>query len=228
LKCKVRDMRLCIAVLVLGMLVSCGQEKKYHDVKNDVASNVTSDKLADILLFQKELNAEFKDPETSPLADRFRINFETLDFFEPDTNYVVLAEFIRTPEALPFSMPTTTDRESTEVLYGIAKFTLNGKAHQLEIYQTPELITQEKYKDYLFLPFTDNTNGEETYGGGRYLDLRIPEGNTIILDFNKAYNPYCAYNKKFSCPLVPKVNHVNLKILVGVKVFENVYNKKPD
>ncbi|MGO4920764.1 DUF1684 domain-containing protein [Maribacter spongiicola] len=214
-------MRLCIAVLVLGMLISCGQEKKYHDVKNDVASTVTSDKLADILLFQKELNAEFKNPETSPLADRFRINFETLDFFEVDTNYVVVAEFIRTPEALPFSMPTTTDRESTEVLYGIAKFTLNGKAHQLEIYQTPELITQEKYKDYLFLPFTDKTNGAETYGGGRYLDLRIPEGNTIVLDFNKAYNPYCAYNKKFSCPLVPSVNNLKTAVKAGVKAFEH-------
>ena len=214
-------MRLCIAVLVLGMLVSCGQEKKYHDVKNDVVSKVTSDKLADILLFQKELNAEFKDPETSPLADRFRINFETLDFFEPDTNYVVVAEFIRTPEALPFSMPTTTDRESTEVLYGIAKFTLNGKAHQLEIYQTPELITQEKYKDYLFLPFTDATNDEETYGGGRYLDLRIPDGNTIVLDFNKAYNPYCAYNKKFSCPLVPSVNNLKTAVKAGLKAFDH-------
>lgn len=214
-------MRLCIAVLVLGMFVSCGQEKKYHDVKNDITSAVTSDKLADILLFQKELNAEFKDPETSPLADRFRIKFETLDFFDPDTNYVIKAEFVRTPEALPFSMPTTTDRESTEVVYAIAKFSINGKPHELEIYQSPDLITQDKYEDYLFLPFTDNTNGEETYGGGRYLDLRIPDGNSIILDFNKAYNPYCAYNKKFSCPLVPAVNNLNTDVKAGVRAFDH-------
>ena len=154
------------------------------------------------------------------MADRFRIDFETLDFFQPDTNYVIVAEFIRTPEALPFSMPTTTERESTEVLYGIAKFKLNGKNQELEIYQTPELITQEKYKDYLFLPFTDATNGEETYGGGRYLDLRIPEGNEIVLNFNKAYNPYCAYNKKVSCPLVPAVNNIASKVMAGVKDFK--------
>lgn len=214
-------MRLCIAVLVLGMFVSCGQEKKYHDVKDQVKLAVTSDKIADILKFQEELNAEFKDPETSPLADRFRINFESLDFFEPDTSYVVQAEFIRTPEALPFAMPTTTDRESTEVVYGIAKFTLNGKDHELEIYQSPELITQAEYEDYLFLPFTDKTNGEETYGGGRYLDLTIPKGDKIILNFNKAYNPYCAYNKKFSCPIVPKVNNLDTEIKVGVKAFEH-------
>ncbi|SIQ37117.1 DUF1684 domain-containing protein [Maribacter ulvicola] len=214
-------MKLCIAVLVLGMFVSCGQGKKYHDVKNEVSTTITSDKLADILIFQEELNAEFKDPETSPLADRFRINFETLDFFEPDTSYVIEAEFVRTPEALPFLMPTTTGRESKEVVYGIAKFTIHGEAHELEVYQSPDLITQEKYEDYLFLPFTDNTNGKETYGGGRYLDLRIPNGNTIILDFNKAYNPYCAYNKKFSCPLVPSVNRLETAVRAGVKAFEH-------
>ncbi len=214
-------MRISIAVLILCVMVSCGQEKKYHDAKPNIESMTKSDKLADILLFQEELNAEFKNPESSPLPDRFRINFESLEFFEPDTNYIVEAELVRTPEALPFSMPTTTTgRESTEVVYGIAKFTLNGKDHKLEIYQSPELITQAEYEDYLFLPFTDNTNGEETYGGGRYLDLRIPKGNKIILNFNKAYNPYCAYNKKFSCPIVPKVNNLDTEIKVGVKAFE--------
>lgn len=215
------DMRIRIAVLILCVMVSCGQEKKYHDAKPNIESITKSDKLADILLFQEELNAEFKNPESSPLPDRFRIDFESLEFFEPDTNYIVEAELVRTPEALPFSMPTTTGRESTEVVYGIAKFTLNGKDHELEIYQSPELITQAEYEDYLFLPFTDNTNGEETYGGGRYLDLRIPKGNKIILNFNKAYNPYCAYNKKFSCPIVPKVNNLDTEIKVGVKAFEH-------
>ena len=215
------DMRISIAVLILCVMVSCGQEKKYHDAKPNIESITKSDKLADILLFQEELNAEFKNPESSPLPDRFRIDFESLEFFEPDTNYIVEAELVKTPEALPFSMPTTTGRESTEVVYGIAKFTLNGKDHELEIYQSPELITQAEYEDYLFLPFTDNTNGEETYGGGRYLDLRIPKGNKIILNFNKAYNPYCAYNKKFSCPIVPKVNNLDTEIKVGVKAFEH-------
>jgi uncharacterized protein (DUF1684 family) len=214
-------MKVFLIIAVMFMLLSCKQEKKYHDADQNKKSLVTSDKLADILKFQEKLNADFKDPETSPLADRFRIDFETLDFFQPDTNYVIVAEFIRTPEALPFSMPTTTERESTEVVYGIAKFTIKGKKQELEIYQTPELITQEKYKDYLFLPFTDATNGEETYGGGRYLDLRIPDGNEIVLDFNKAYNPYCAYNKKFSCPLVPSVNNIATEIKVGVKAFKH-------
>lgn len=214
-------MRVFLIIVVLSIFFSCRQEKKYHETKEANAIAIRSDKFAEILKFQQELNEEFKDPERSPLPDRYRKDFETLDFFMPDTSYIITAEFIRTPEALPFSMPTNTERKSTEVLYGIAKFTLKGEPQQLEIYQTPELITQEKYKDYLFLPFTDATNGTETYAGGRYLDLKIPSGSTLVLNFNKAYNPYCAYNKKYSCPLVPAVNNLSIAVKAGVKAFEN-------
>lgn len=198
---------------------NCKQEKKYHDaVQKDVVFEKT-DALADVLNFQKELNDEFKNPETSPLPDRFRKDFEGLEFFKPDTAYVVKAKFIRTPEAIPFMMPTTTNRESEETVYGIAEFTLNGKNHKLEVYQNRELMKKEGYEDYLFLPFADETNGEETYTGGRYIDLKIPDSDTLIIDFNRAYNPYCVYNKKYSCPLVPGVNALNTKILAGVKDF---------
>ncbi|MFD2605609.1 DUF1684 domain-containing protein [Euzebyella marina] len=175
----------------------------------------------EILKFQQELNKEFKNPETSPLPDRYRKNFESLKFFEPDTAYVVEAQFLRTPEALPFLMPTTTDRKSKEVVYGIAHFNLNGQKWQLEIYQNEELMLEEGYEDYLFLPFTDLTNGKETYTGGRYIDLRIPLGDKITIDFNKAYNPYCAYNKKYSCPIVPSVNALETRVVAGVMAFED-------
>ena len=77
------------------------------------------------------------------------------------------------------------------------------------------------YRDYLFLPFLDATNGIETYGGGRYIDLTIPESNQITIDFNKSYNPYCAYNEKFSCPIVPRENYLSLKVNAGVKRFKD-------
>lgn len=211
---------LSLILVLLIFSISCGDGKKYHDVANEKVSTVTSDKVAGILKFQQELNAEFKNPEESPLPDRFRIDFETLDFFEPDTNFIVTATLQRTPDALPFLMPTTTDRKSKEKVYGVVKFMLNGKEHALEIYQSPELIQEKGYEDYLFLPFTDLTNGSQTYGGGRYLDLRIPEGNTITIDFNRAYNPYCAYNRKYSCPLVPAVNNLAVEVLAGVKDFK--------
>ena len=204
-------------LLLVVFLMSCGQGKKYHDEEKSVA--VKSDLIADILEYQKEQNESFKDPDSSPLPDKYRKDFEGLDFFEPDTNYIVKAHFVRTPDAEPFLMPTTTDRQTQEVVYGIAHFNLNGEEHQLEVYQSLGLMDDEEYEEYLFLPFLDNTNGEETYGGGRYIDLTIPEGDTLIIDFNKAYNPYCVYNKKYSCPLVPRQNYLRTKVRAGVKNF---------
>lgn len=211
---------MCYFFLGLSLL-ACKQEKKYHKSEN-TTELFSSGPAADILEFQKELNAEYKDPETSPLPDRYRKNFEGLDFFSPDTNYIVIAEFERTPNAIPFMLSTTTDRKTKELLYGIAHFELNGKMHQLEIYQSLDLVGQEDYKNYLFLPFLDDTNGDETYGGGRYIDLTIPDDDSLTIDFNRAYNPYCAYNKKYSCPLVPRQNYLKTKVMAGVKAF----NKK--
>ncbi len=215
----------CVSLFFLILVImGCKDKKKYHDAYKSETIISQSNVLNDILQFQKEMNRKFKDPETSPLPDRYRKSFEGLDFFEPDTSYRVKAKLVRTPEALPFMMPTTTDRESEEVVYGIVYFSLNGKNHQLEVYQNRELLPQEGYEDYLFLPFLDMTNGNETYSGGRYIDLSIPEGDYLTIDFNKAYNPYCVYNKKYSCPIVPKVNTLHTHVLAGAKAFKT--NKK--
>jgi len=88
----------------------------------------------------------------------------------------------------------------------------------LTLYQSPTHLKEKVLEDYLFLPFTDESNGIESYGGGRYIDLKIPDdGNIIMVDFNKAYNPYCAYSTGFSCPKVPTENNLPIKILGGVK-----------
>ena len=91
----------------------------------------------------------------------------------------------------------------------------------MNIYQNLELISKPEYVDYLFVPFTDLTNGKGSYSGGRYIDTRIPPGKKIVLDFNKAYNPYCAYNGKYSCPIPPEENHLEVEIRAGVKDFEH-------
>jgi uncharacterized protein (DUF1684 family) len=107
-------------------------------------------------------------------------------------------------------------------LYGTLHFQINKTDFALQVYQSLYLLQMEDYKDYLFCPFTDSTTAEETYGGGRYIDLRIPKtGNSIMLDFNNAYNPYCAYSANFACPLVPESNDLKIKIKAGVK-----YNTK--
>lgn len=207
-------------VLILILCAwGCKENKRYHDGQETKIDIMHIGGLQDAFEFQEKLNREFKDPETSPLPDRYRKNFNGLDFFAPDSTYLITAKLIKTPEALPFFMATSTGGRTEEIVYGKISFVLDGKTHELEVYRNMELMRQEKYRDYLFLPFSDLTNGEETYEGGRYLDLTVPEGDTILLDFNKAYNPYCAYNAKYSCPLVPKQNRLDTEIRAGVKAF---------
>lgn len=168
--------------------------------------------------YQQELNEEFASAEKSPLTEEDRAKFKELPFFPVNESYKVKAKFIRTPNSIPFEMPTTTTRKPVYEKYGEAHFKLNGKDFVLSIYQSHSLREKEEYKDHLFLPFTDLTNGNESYGGGRFLDLTIPEGDTIIIDFNKAYNPYCAYNHKYSCPIPPKENDMNTDVKAGVMI----------
>jgi uncharacterized protein (DUF1684 family) len=171
-------------------------------------------------VFQIKMNAEFKDASKSPLKDKDRKDFKSLDFFKVDSTYVVTAKFERTPDETPFEMKTTTERLPVYVKYGIITFNLKGNDYQLNVYQNQDLMKNDGYDDYLFLPFLDDTNGEETYGGGRYIDLTAPEADELVIDFNKAYNPYCAYNEKYSCPIVPRDNYLDLKVEAGVKIFK--------
>ena len=145
-------------------------------------------------------------------------------FFKANPKLKILAEFNRTPYAEPFQMALYSGRTRTYVQYGTAYFTINDKEHSLAIYQNVELQGEEKYKDYLFLPFKDLTNEDKSYSGGRYLNLSIADikDNKIPIDFNKAYNPYCAYSDGYNCPIPPTVNHLSIPIKAG----ERNYKKK--
>jgi uncharacterized protein (DUF1684 family) len=175
---------------------------------------------AEIAAWQAALNADYADSAHSPLKEADRLAFESLDFFPIDSTYRVVATFKRAKKAKPFKMKTTTNRRPVYESYGTASFILHGKKVVLHIYQNHRLRTIPIYKDHLFLPFTDLSNGVESYGGGRFLDLKIPDADTIIIDFNKAYNPYCLYNEKYSCPVPPKENHVDVAVKAGVKIWD--------
>jgi uncharacterized protein (DUF1684 family) len=133
--------------------------------------------------------------------------------------YVVNASFERIDSGKVFEMKTTTDRLPVYRDYALITFFIDGKKYTLHAYQNLDLIKKEGYEDYLFVPFNDYTNGIESYGGGRYLDLREPIGDFIILNFHKSYNPYCAYNDKYSCPVPPEENKLDLRIEAGVKKY---------
>ncbi len=198
-------MRKLFLVLILVFGSGCNQEKE--PVLGETK-------------FQKELNAFYKDASKSPLKKKDLKNFKGLDYYKFDSAYVVKAEFTRTPNEKPFKMRTTTDRLPNYVKYGIIEFQLDEKVHQLNIYQNLDIVDEDGHEDYLFLPFLDNTNGEGSYAGGRYVESSIPSDEYLVIDFNTAYNPYCAYNDKYSCPIVPRENYVDAYVKAGVKAFD--------
>jgi uncharacterized protein (DUF1684 family) len=173
--------------------------------------------------YQQKLNASYKDASKSPLKKKDLKQFKGLDFFPVDAAFIVTATLVKTLNAPTFEMATTTDRKPLYKEYGTLNFLIKGKACELTIYRSQDDLRDEKYKDYLFLPFTDATSSDESYGGGRYMDVMITDENadgTIELNFNNTYNPYCAYNDKYSCPLTPRKNHLDVAIKAGIMVFE--------
>ena len=201
-------MKVLLSILTAAIFFSCAKKNNTHE--------------NEIKLFQYELNREFADASKSPLTKEDFKTFKALEFFEIDENYNIEADFEITPNTSIIEMPTTTDRLPLYRKFGIAHFTMNGKKMELSIYQNQQLMTDFSYKDYLFLPFNDATNSSTTYGGGRFIDLEIPsEGSKKIrIDFNKAYNPYCAYNHTYSCPIPPSENNLDVAIPAGVKAFK--------
>jgi uncharacterized protein len=172
----------------------------------------------EILTYQEDLNAQFTNPVTSILPLKSFNAFRGLEFYPINLNFRVEAFLMKTPDELPFQMQTTTDRLPWYVKYGELHFTILDINFKLDLFQSLE--PKEGYENYLFLPFTDLTSGDGSYGGGRYIDLIISENQTIILDFNKSYNPYCAYNPRYSCPVPPEQNDLNIRVEAGVKDFK--------
>lgn len=163
---------------------------------------------------------DFKSEEKSPLMDKDRKKLKKLSYFPVDSTYRVEATFVRDSTQSPFKMKASANITQEYVKYGELYFNLKGSERVLTVYQNLEIIGMAENKDYLFIPFTDETNDFETYGGGRYLDFRIPKSNKVTLDFNLAYNPYCAYSPNFSCPIPPSENHIPVKIQAGEKGFK--------
>jgi uncharacterized protein (DUF1684 family) len=194
--------------------ISC-QDKRYHSDLNQINLETVPENLKTVYEWQKNKNAYFQDPNTSPLRPKEKKKFNGLDFFTPDSKYQVNAFFRESVTKDTIQMKTNTGSVTSEIRYGNLFFELNNRQYVLPVYR--EVGAED---DYVFLPFTDLTNGDITYGGGRYLDFTFPLKETVLIDFNKAYNPYCAYNPKYSCPLVPSVNHLDIAIIAGEKSFE--------
>lgn len=168
-----------------------------------------------------EKDSTFRFDPGSPIPDTLRNTFEGLVYFPVDESFNIQARFVLNPDPQAFEMATTTERRPLYVVFGTARFMRDGKEHVLQVYQNLELTQNEAYRDHLFIPFRDLSSGKETYGGGRYLDVMIPSDTILTLDFNQAYNPYCAYNQRYSCPIPPTENTLALAIKAGEKTPAN-------
>lgn len=145
-----------------------------------------------------------------------------LQFYPVDKSYRVVAKFKTVTESKWISFPTSGKIAKVFKVYGTVSFRLHGKLLHLNLYQSQNLMGADEYRNYLFLPFTDSTTGNETYEAGRYIDLSTTDiqTSTLLLDFNKAYNPYCAYvSGKYNCPIPPKENALPIAIRAGEKAY---------
>ncbi|KAF0195703.1 MAG: hypothetical protein FD166_2876 [Bacteroidetes bacterium] len=174
-----------------------------------------------ILKERKKNDRDFKKADNSPLDPKYKSDFKKLEYFNIDPQWVLNATLVPYTNPDTIKMKTTTERLPLYLVYGKAYFTIDGKKFNLTVFRNISLMTKPGYEDYLFIPFTDQTSGNESYGGGRYIDSRITEGNQILIDFNKAYNPYCVYSKKYSCPIPPAENYLDIRVTAGVKDFHH-------
>ncbi len=149
-----------------------------------------------------------------------------LAFYEVNKAYRVSADFVPADSLQWISLKTTGTRPKVFKLYGRLLFQINKEPCRLSIYQSQDLMNNDAYKNYLFLPFTDASNGTETYEGGRYIDLTTADivNNKMVLDFNKTYNPYCAYvGGIYNCPIPPIENKLKIAIKAGEKSFTKAH-----
>ncbi len=156
--------------------------------------------------------------DESPFGNEKK-NFKSLNYFAPNLNYRISARLVPIERKKAIALPTSDGIEKKYLEYAYAQFEINGESCKLLIL---EIMDDGPYRGTLFLAFADATSATETYGAGRYIDLKkTPGASSIVLDFNKAYNPYCAYSDNYSCPFPPRENTLKPAIRAGEKKYHD-------
>lgn len=175
--------------------------------------------ITELATHRAKYQQSFANEENSPLtAEETALQ----DFYAADAAYKCTCTVQRTADAKPFEVDTYAGRKKTYIKHGIATCEVKDKSIALSLYKVMKMQSVPGYRDYLFVPFMDHTNGETTYGGGRYMDLnvnQIDSTGTLVIDFNKCYNPYCAFSDGYNCPIPPLENHLDVAIHAGEKAY---------
>jgi uncharacterized protein (DUF1684 family) len=174
----------------------------------------------DLKTFRDGRDHEMRDPNKTPLPKAEIEKFSGLKYYDANRKFRVRARLRKEPSEQKVQFQTSSGKIRTFLKYGVVSFKLSGKKFELNVYQTEPGAQIEEYKNLLFVPFRDLTSGKESYGTGRYIDIRIPEKDKVILDFNLAYNPNCAYGSgQYNCPVPPKENRLDIEITAGEKSY---------
>jgi hypothetical protein len=146
-------------------------------------------------------------------------NFKGLNYFPVDPNYRISAKVVSIENKKVVVLPTSDNLEKKYLEYAFVEFELHEESCKLLIL---EIMEEGPYRGTLFLAFADATSANETYGAGRYLDVKkTPGASSVILDFNQSYNPYCAYSENFSCPFPPKENILKAAVKAGERKYHD-------
>lgn len=166
---------------------------------------------ADVLKIRRDKDEAFKNGEESPIKDKSA--FQGLKYYSFNKDYIVDFVLEKADKAKTVELKMTDGTTEKLILFGKLKGEIGGFTLSLLLYQHED--------GNFFLPFKDKTAPTETYGGGRFLDLPLTnvKNNRLRVDFNLAYNPYCAYNEDFACPIPPAENTLPIRIEAGEKIF---------
>jgi uncharacterized protein (DUF1684 family) len=158
----------------------------------------------------------------SPFAPMNQVSFFSLNYFEPSREYLVKGKLVPTQGNSTIMMEYTKGDQNLYKEVGVINFTLRGKQCSLKAYQNKEMALSPDHQYELFVPFWDETNGNGSYHGGRFMDLNYAvDKDSVVVDFNQCYNPYCAYMNTFSCPIPPAQNKIPFKVEAGEKNYKD-------
>lgn len=213
-------LRSSVAVLSISvlLLVLAGCSDSSDGAEGHSENGMRSFDSAAIQTFRQEKNDVFRQDEASPIPDDRRDEFPGLRYFEPDPDFAVNAKYTRLPRLEEITMMTTSGESRRMLRSGLLQFSIGDMTEQLTAYKSGEGERR------LFIPFRDATNGVTTYPAGRYLEVEEPEGEMALIDFNYAYNPFCAYNESYSCPVVPLENVLVVGIEAGERMFRETHD----
>lgn len=192
--------KFCILLSLIVTIISCSNNNKNIGYEEK-------------LLNQRKFNESSFMGANSPLQEKDKATFTGLNYFDVDTNYRVKASIKWDLKCTPIRLVTDSTIESYHYPSAFLTFSLKGKEYKLQGFTRKLKGIKE-----VFIPFYDETSGKETYGAGRFLDATLLSNEQVMLDFNLAYNPYCAYNPSYICAVPPFINDLKVEILAGEKV----------